>query len=52
MEVLTFMFTRERENERTWRYHDPFVGALDLRKVDLPDPPPTELTVTVEAKPL
>jgi hypothetical protein len=45
---MTFTFTRKEEHERVWRYADPFVGYDDLRKVELPDPPPEHVRVTVD----
>jgi hypothetical protein len=47
MERITYTFTRQEEHPNTWRYHDPFVGALDVRKVDLPYPPPERITVVI-----
>jgi hypothetical protein len=46
---LSLKFKRQDEEfPNVWRYTDPFVGSLDIRKVELPDRPPLYIAVTVE----
>jgi hypothetical protein len=58
MKRLVLVFNKEKETKGTYRYQemevaerDTAVGSLYLKKAVVGDPPPTQLQVTIEAKP-
>jgi len=47
---MELTFTLKEEYPKSWRYVDPFVGELYLRKVDLPVPPPQHVKVIIQTE--
>src|ERR1700716_1791809 len=59
MKRLVLVFNKEKETKGTYRYQevevaerDTAVGSLYLKKAVVGDPPPAQLRVTIEQRPL